>query len=58
MEDLLNKLDNDTIIILGLIAIAFTYVFKATPGGEQVVSNIVSIFGGFIGGQYIATKQQ
>lgn len=53
---LLDKLDNDTLIIFGLVGIAVMYVLKNPPDGQQIVSNIVSIFGGYIGGQYIATK--
>lgn len=57
MKSILEKIDNDTIIVLGLIGIAFAYAFQE-QGDTQIVSNIVSIFGGYIGGQYVAMKKE
>jgi hypothetical protein len=44
MKDLLQKINNDTLVIIGLILIAAVYAFKGN--GEQVVTAII---GGFIG---------
>jgi hypothetical protein len=56
MKDLLNKIDNDTLIVVGLIVLAIMYSFNAA--GEQIVNNIVSVFAGYIGGQYVNTKKE
>lgn len=57
MKSILEKIDNDTLIVMGLIGIAFVYAFQ-NQGDTQIVSNIVSIFGGYIGGQYMSTKRE
>ena len=52
MKGLLNKIDNDTIIILGLALLSLVYATMGT--GEQIVANIVSGFVGYLGGQFIS----
>lgn len=56
LQQLIEKIDNDSIIIFGLVGLALIYAFQQ-QGGEQVVSNIVAMFGGYIGGQYVSTKK-
>ena len=56
MNKILEKIDNDTLIVVGLIALAIIYSFNA--GGEQIVNNIVSVFAGYIGGQYVNSKKE
>ena len=51
---ILERIDNDTLVILGMIAVALVY--SVTGTGEQIVNSIVSAFGGFIGGQYVASR--
>ena len=48
MKELLEKLDNDTIIVIGLTAVALTYAFKG--GGDQIVNTIIAGFIGYIRG--------
>lgn len=55
LKSLVEKLDNDTLIIAGMIGLAI-YGLSNSDGG-QLAQNVVSILGGYIGGQYVATKQ-
>lgn len=54
MKTLLDRLNNDTLIIIGLAALALVYA--TTGSGEQIVSNIVAGFVGYIGGQYTVSN--
>lgn len=54
IKNLIDKLDNDTLIIIGLIVLALVYSVSAT--GEQIVGNIVAGFVGYLGGQYAINK--
>ncbi|MFB5622876.1 MAG: hypothetical protein ACE5RH_02680 [Nitrosarchaeum sp.] len=58
LKMLLGKIDNDTLIIIGLVGIAFTYALINSQDGAQIVSNIVAGFVGYLGGQYVTTKKE
>jgi hypothetical protein len=50
IKAMVDKIDNDTVIIVGLIMLGIVYAASNT--GEQTVGNIVSGFVGYLGGQY------
>jgi hypothetical protein len=54
MKDLLGKINNDTLIIVGMIVIAVVYAFRVPD--SQVVNTIVAGFVGYIGGQYSVSE--
>jgi hypothetical protein len=47
---ILERINNDTLIICALAAVAMVYAFGGS--GEQIVGNIVAGFVGYLGGQY------
>ena len=56
MKELLSRIDNDTLIIIGMVAIAMLYGWRSPDA--QVVNTIVAGFVGYIGGQYRLEKQE
>ena len=56
MRDILSRIDNDTLIIVGMIVIALLYGWRSPDA--QVVNTIVAGFVGYLGGQYVATRKE
>lgn len=56
MKEVLSRIDNDTLIIVGLLAIAMVYAF--IDPATSVTKDVVLIFGGYLGGQYVATRKE
>lgn len=55
IKGLIERIDNDTIIIMGLVIIAITYSFAEDSG--NIVHTIVIGLLGYLGGQYVNVKR-
>lgn len=53
---LLEIIDNDTLIIGGLITVALIYIFKDATSAKDIIENIVCILGGGLGANAINKK--
>jgi hypothetical protein len=55
IKGIIERIDNDTVIIIGLVAIAITYSFAEESG--NIVHTIVIGLLGYLGGQYVNVKR-